>query len=351
VDHLAARLIEWFERTGRRLPWRAPFPRDPFRVLVSEVMLQQTQVSRVVEPYLLFLARFPTIASVAASAEDDVVRAFSGLGYYGRARRLHATARAIVEHGGWPQGRAELARLPGIGAYTSAAVAAFCFAGADPPVDGNIARLAGGSSALSRGAERFARRLHEEQRTPLVWEALMELGARVCTPTRPKCPTCPLAAGCAGRREGPEAYPRPRAQRPTEDTVWVAVWLERCDGRVLLRRVDKGEPLRGLWLPPFAVLGRGADPGAAARALATSACCAVPLRAAGRIGHGITHRRITVLPFVGTVLDGRVAEPSDGERWENPLDPLVPTPGLLSKLRVACTGAPAASPAPKLAEG
>ncbi|HLE60401.1 MAG TPA: A/G-specific adenine glycosylase, partial [Thermoanaerobaculaceae bacterium] len=131
---LAERLLGWFRAGRRDLPWRAPFPRDPYVVLVSEVMLQQTQVDRVVEAFRRFMKRFHSLEALAEAPEEDAVHAFSGLGYYRRARLLHASARAVVERGGWPRSARELARLPGFGPYTSAAVAAFAFAGDDPPV-------------------------------------------------------------------------------------------------------------------------------------------------------------------------------------------------------------------------
>ncbi|MCX6555414.1 MAG: A/G-specific adenine glycosylase, partial [Candidatus Aminicenantes bacterium] len=136
----ARKLGQWFTRHGRDLPWHRR--RGLYAIWVSEVMLQQTQVDRVVEAYRRFMERFPSLEVLAAAAEDDAVHAFSGLGYYRRARLLHASARAVVERGGWPQSARELARLPGFGPYTSAAVAAFAFAGGEPPVDGNVARVA-----------------------------------------------------------------------------------------------------------------------------------------------------------------------------------------------------------------
>ncbi|OFV82284.1 MAG: hypothetical protein A2Y78_04555 [Acidobacteria bacterium RBG_13_68_16] len=330
----------------RELPWRTGFPRDPYAVLVSEVMLQQTQVDRVVEAFRGFMNRFPSLEALAAAPEEDAVHAFSGLGYYRRARLLHASARAVVARGGWPRSARELAALPGFGPYTSAAVAAFAFAGGDPPVDGNVSRVTArlraldlpmGSSALLAAGRELAASLHTESPTPEVWEALMELGATVCTPASPRCDACPLAASCAALAAGtPLAYPGPRPTRSREQQRWVAVWLQQQDGRVLLRRVDDGPLLAGLWLPPFAVLSEGADPTSAAQALAHEAGFAGTLSPVPAVRHGITHRDIRVLPFVATLSGHRVAEAMPGWSWQHPVAPALPTSSLLGKLAAAC---------------
>ena len=141
AERSGQRLVEWFRRGRRELPWRGPFPRDPYSVLVSEVLAQQTQVQRAAAAYPEFLRRFPSVAALAAAEVDDVLHAFAGLGYYRRARLLHLAARAIVARGGWPATARELESLPGFGPYTAAAVAAMAFGGDEPPVDGNVARV------------------------------------------------------------------------------------------------------------------------------------------------------------------------------------------------------------------
>jgi A/G-specific adenine glycosylase len=346
-EKLAERLLGWFRGARRELPWRTGFPRDPYAVLVSEVMLQQTQVDRVAEVFPSFMRRFPSLEALAAAPEEDVVHAFSGLGYYRRARLLHAAARAVAARGGWPKSGRELRVLPGFGPYTSAAVAAFAFAGGDPPVDGNVARVTArlraldlpmGSSALLAAGRELAAGLHAATPTPEIWEALMELGATVCTPAAPRCGACPLADSCAALAAGtPLAYPGPRATRPRERQRWVAVWLQRQDGRVLLRRVDDGPLLAGLWLPPHAVLTDGADPTSAARALAAEAGFGGRLWPAPAVRHGITHRDIRVLPYVATIPDNSVAEAMPGWSWQHPTAPMLPTSSLLGKLAAACT--------------
>jgi A/G-specific adenine glycosylase len=338
-------LLAWFAAHRRDLPWRGEFPRDPYPVLVSEVMLQQTQVDRVVEGFRRFVERFPTLEALAAATSDEVVEAFSGMGYYGRARRLHLAAQAIVARGAWPHGVAGLAALPGVGTYTSAAVAAFAFAGADPPVDGNVCRVAArvlksplpaGSAALARVAAALARELHAAVPCPEVFEALMELGATVCSPRAPRCPACPLRARCRGHAEA-ERLPLARPARTPENLCWVALWLVRADGAVLLRQVPDGALLGGLWLPPLAAATRGAEARDAAAALARAIGFAGALVGAATVRHAITHHRIEVIAFGGTWPAERVAEAAAGATLRNPAAPGLPTSSLLGKLARACS--------------
>jgi A/G-specific adenine glycosylase len=346
------RLVAWFGRTQRDLPWRGPFPRDPYRVLVAETMAQQTQVARVAPAFARFLERFPDLARLAAAPVDDVLAAFSGLGYYRRARLLHQTAQAVAARGSWPRTVAGLRALPGLGAYTAAALGAFAFGGDEPPVDGNVARVAArrgalalplGGAALQRAGLDLGRALHRDAPEPTVFEALMELGATVCTPESPRCGECPLADGCAARQAGtPGRFPLPRPTRAREDHVWVALWLWRPDGAVLLRRVTDGPVLRGLWLPPYAPLRAGETLAAAATALARSHGHAGGLEARAPVRHGITHRRITVHPFAATVFAGRArdrAPPDEALGWYDARTPGVATSALLGKLFRACAGA------------
>jgi A/G-specific adenine glycosylase len=177
-------LLAWFSRNGRDLPWRRT--RDPYAILVSEVMLQQTQVSRVVPRYLGWLERWPTVESLAAASPAEVIRAWQGLGYNRRALNLHRAARVVAEHG-WP---GDLTALPGVGPYTAAAIACFAFGRPVLPVDVNVGRV------LERTGGRFG---------PEAAQALFDLGATVCLARVPRCPACPLAADCpsAGRRFEP----------------------------------------------------------------------------------------------------------------------------------------------------
>lgn len=212
-----ARLLAWFARAGRDLPWRRT--RDPYRVVVSEFMLQQTQVSRVAEFYPRFLARFPTLRHLARSSPRAVREAWEGLGYYARARNLHALARvAVRDHGGTlPDDPDALVRLPGVGPYTAGAVAAFAYEKPVPAVDTNVARVLGRVflGTRVRAGTKEAKRVWEiaarlvPRRGKAAWrfnQAVMELGALVCVARAPRCPDCPVRRACrTGRRGGPGA--------------------------------------------------------------------------------------------------------------------------------------------------
>jgi A/G-specific adenine glycosylase len=226
VQNLGRRLLAWYDRNRRDLPWRARpgESSDPYRVWVSEVMLQQTTVAATIPYYERFIARFPTVDALAAADLDKVLRLWAGLGYYARARNLHACARAVVDrHGGhFPRSPAALRDLPGIGAYTAAAVAAIAFDECTVPVDGNVERVVArlfaikdplpqGRAVIRRAAERLA----PGRRGGDFAQALMDLGATLCTPRFPACPRCPLRAACAAAAHGdPAAFPAKEAKRP-----------------------------------------------------------------------------------------------------------------------------------------
>jgi len=249
----AERLLAWYDRHRRRLPWRAlPDQKaDPYVVWLSEIMLQQTTTVTVGPYFAEFLARWPTVEALAAAPLDDVLRVWAGLGYYARARNLHACARAVVErHGGrFPDDEAGLRALPGIGAYTAAAVAAIAFDRPAAVMDGNIERVLTRLFAVETplpNAKPILRR-HAADLTPAARpgdyaQAMMDLGATLCTPRKPACTLCPLTAACAVRRAGnPEDYPAKRAKPERPLKRGVAFWAIRDDGAVLLRRrPDKG---------------------------------------------------------------------------------------------------------------
>jgi A/G-specific adenine glycosylase len=244
---LADRLLPWFSAARRDLPWRRE-PRDPYRVWISEVMLQQTRVEVVVPYYLRFLARFPTLRALAAAPLDDVLALWSGLGYYARARNLHRAAQACG--GELPGTAAGLRALPGFGPYTAAAVASLAFGEDAPLVDGNVARVLSRVFALHGDARakawKLAPTLLPPGRSGPFNEALMELGATICTPRSPDCARCPLTLECRGKAH-PERYParRPRLPRPLLE--WRALALRRKDGAVLLARRPEGALFGGLW--------------------------------------------------------------------------------------------------------
>lgn len=240
-------LLAWYDRHRRHLPWRAaPGTRqDPYRVFLSEIMLQQTTVVTVRPYYEAFLRRWPDVTALARAPLEEVLSAWAGLGYYARARNLHACARAVTEcHGGrFPEDEAELLALPGIGPYTAAAIAAIAFERRAAPVDGNwervLARLFAVEEALPKARAQF-RRLALTLLPPARYgdfaQALMDLGATLCTPRKPACALCPWERACAARAEGnPERYPlkAAKAARPTRQGV--AFLVIRADGAVLVR--------------------------------------------------------------------------------------------------------------------
>jgi len=267
---LADRVVQWQRVHGRHhLPWQRT--RDPYRVWLSEVMLQQTQVATVVGYYARFLARFPDVQALAAAPLDDVLALWSGLGYYGRARNLHRCAQAVVtEHGGrFPGDSITLATLPGIGRSTAAAIAAFCFGERVAILDGNVKRV------LSR-ALGFAGDLSSAAQERLLWsqaqallpareveaytQGLMDLGAEICAVRRPQCAACPLQPICVAQREGrPEAYPVKTRKLKRGRREHVLLWLMHRHQVWMTQRPETGV-WAGLWsLPEWADAGALAD--------------------------------------------------------------------------------------------
>ncbi|MFM9957642.1 MAG: A/G-specific adenine glycosylase [Phycisphaerales bacterium] len=298
-------LTRWFAGTRRDLPWRtAPGqPRDPYLVLVSETMLQQTQVSRVVEKFAAFMQRFPTVAALAAAEIDDVLALWSGLGYYRRARNLHAAARAVVERFGGEVPRAvdDLLSLPGVGRYTAGAIAAIAHRSPAPAVDGNIQRvilrLEGAALApTSKQAQSLvwhrAEQLVRTATDPAEWtEGLMELGATVCTPKSPRCAACPLESHCEARRRGLQHdIPAPKPRRPPRDVYHTVALCRDRAGRVLLEQRPPTGMWAGLWQPP--TIER--EKGWAAHAELKSAVGASTLRTLVHFDFQTTHRTVRV---------------------------------------------------------
>lgn len=250
----ATGLLAWYDRAGRTLPWRAKpgEPIDPYLVWLSEVMLQQTTVVVVAGYFERFVARWPTVEALAAAALDDVLAAWAGLGYYARARNLKACAEQVAaEYGGrFPGDVDSLRALPGIGPYTASAIAAIAFEQPVAAVDGNVERviarihaLQTPLPALKREIGPLAQALVPPARPGDFAQAMMDLGATVCTPRNPSCGRCPWQRCCRARACGLETdLPRRPARRPKPVRSGVAFWLERADGRVLLRR----RPARGL---------------------------------------------------------------------------------------------------------
>jgi len=251
-------LLRWFRRHQRDLPWRRS--RDPYPIWISEVMLQQTQVKTAVPYFESFLKAFPTVEALAAAPVDRVLAVWSGLGYYRRARQLHQAAREIVRRRGFPGTARELEELPGIGPYTAAAVASIAFDEAVLSLDGNVERVLSRYLALAEDPKRRRPRaallaagaaLLDPEHPGESNQALMELGATVCVPRRPRCGECPLKEGCRGHATGePERFPPPRRRRPSERIAWSVAVVER-QGRVLFfRRSEASDFLPGMWELP-----------------------------------------------------------------------------------------------------
>jgi A/G-specific adenine glycosylase len=244
----ATRLIQHYVDNSRELPWRSPPgapPADPYAVWLSEVMLQQTTVAAVVPRFERFLRRWPTIEALAAASDADVLSEWAGLGYYARARNLIACAREVAGRGGFPKSAAELRRLPGIGAYTAAAIAAIAFGERAAAIDTNVQRVTARLNGLERPGpaevERLVLRMMDTDRPGDVIQALMDLGSAICRPRQPRCGECPLSLDCYARASGePEAFPSPRQRKPRPHRYGIAWWIESEGSVWLVRRPAKG---------------------------------------------------------------------------------------------------------------
>jgi A/G-specific adenine glycosylase len=323
---IAPRLLAWFDVHGRHdLPWQ--LERTPYTVWVSEVMLQQTQVATVVPFYLRFVARFPTVEALAAAPLDDVLRLWSGLGYYARGRNLWNAARAIVAHhgGGVPETFDELLALPGIGRSTAGAILAQARGLRFPILDGNAKRvLARHHTVEGWPGERdvqdelwaLAERHTPRERVADYTQAIMDLGATLCTRARPACTVCPLVASCAACRTGAQAkHPAPRPKRERARRSVTVLVVEDPDGCVLLER----RPARGVWggLYSFPEL---ADGDTAAQWCARKLGAAVSdERDLATIEHGFTHFDLDLAPrWLRLAAAPRVVQDGDDFLWQRP---------------------------------
>ena len=251
--NLASQLLDWYRVHARALPWRArPGEQaDPYRVWLSEIMLQQTTVPAVKGYFLKFIEAWPAVESLAATPLDDVLKAWAGLGYYARARNLHACARVVAGQlgGRFPETVDELRKLPGIGPYTAGAIAAIAFGKPHAAVDGNVERVISRLYAIETPLPDSKPEIREraevlvpQQEAGDFAQAMMDLGATICTPKSPNCLICPWAEHCAARKLGIAAeLPRKRPKKAVPTRRGIAFWIERDDGAVLLRRrPDKG---------------------------------------------------------------------------------------------------------------
>lgn len=327
----ARSLLAWYDRERRELPWRR-LPggtADPYAVWLSEIMLQQTTVTAVIPYFEKFLSAWPTLESLAAAPRDKVLAAWAGLGYYSRARNLHACAQVLVEEWGgrFPETAKELETLPGIGAYTSAAIAAIAFGEAVPVVDGNVERVVTRQFALATPLPKVKGEVRErladlvpKSRPGDFAEAMMDLGATLCTPRSPACDRCPWMKTCLSFQAGdPERYPvrPPRKEKPTRRGLAFVVLRE--DGAVLLEQRPEKGLLAAMWQPPMGPW----EPVSARRAFAEKEALAhAPLpmewqRLSGLVTHTFTHfhLELTVLraaaPLGYNPERGRFVAPAD----------------------------------------
>ncbi len=315
-------LLGWFHQFQRDLPWRRT--KDPYRIWLSEIMLQQTRVTAVIPYYENFLQRFPDVRALAAAPQEEVLRLWSGLGYYGRARNLQKAAQQIVaKHGGqFPARLEDVFALPGIGNYTAAAILSIAFGEKHAVLDGNVARVLARLGAI-RGDLRESRQWQELQKTadrllesksPGDWnQAMMELGATLCTPKSPQCLLCPIAPFCAGRKLGvAESLPEKRKKRATVEVILAAAVFTDAKGQTLLRPPPKNTKEKAaadhvptlvskLWhFPTLSVTGEPAKNLIAflRRLMPRVQNRKWQLVPAGQVRHAVTYRAVTVLPFL-----------------------------------------------------
>jgi len=298
----ASRLSHWQKVHGRRdLPWQGT--RDAYRIWLSEIMLQQTQVTTVIPYYTRFLAAFPDVGALAAASEDRVLEHWSGLGYYRRAHHLHAAAKAVLaRHGGeFPRGVDAIAALPGIGRSTAAAIAVFAFGARAAILDGNVKRVLArhrgvegfpGAPAVERLLWRVAESLLASREIRAYTQGLMDLGATVCTRTAPRCDACPVANDCIARRnDRVRELPSPRPKKVLPQRAVRVLVLERA-GMILLEKRPAAGIWGGLWSFPEVEV----DADVAAHCRAQFSAAVAEGEALAPIEHGFTHFRLTIHP-------------------------------------------------------
>ena len=318
AETVAERLLAWYDCHARSLPWRAPPGKaspEPYRVWLSEVMLQQTTTAAVAPYFAKFLQRWPTVEALAAAEDADVMAAWAGLGYYARARNLLACARAVLARGGeFPSTEAGLRELPGLGSYTAAAVAAIAFGERATVVDANVERVIARLYAIdtplpqARPAIRAkAEALTPEHRPGDFAQAMMDLGATICTSRNPHCLLCPLAEGCQGRAAGPEQFPVKPARPAKPQRLGRAYWIAR-DGKVwLVRREGKGMlgGMRALPDDGWSARGDGAAPPPLTG----------PWQSLGQVRHSFTHFDLDLQLLLYSGEDWASLDSQPGEWW------------------------------------
>jgi A/G-specific adenine glycosylase len=342
---IAHALGAWFDGCARDLPWRRD--RAPYAVWLSEIMLQQTRVETVIPYFQRFLQRYPDVGALAAAEIDDVLHLWSGLGYYRRARQLHVTAKEVTERygGKFPEEADALRTLSGIGAYTAGAISSIAYGKRAPLVDGNVARVLARlegidepikSPATIKRLWATAARLLPGERPGHFNEAMMELGATVCTPREPRCDACPLERACVARASGREGeLPVVEAKRavPVVELVAAVVTDEEA-GTLLFARRREGGLFGGLWEPPMieAVAADAARAGLLALGLGFGR---TRLREVGRVTHVLTHRRMEITVLAGPRRAGLSVREALGAPYEKAawLDPARPGVGVSTLAR------------------
>ena len=314
-------LLDWYRTNKRDLPWRRT--KDPYRIWVAEIMLQQTRVDTVIPYYERFLKKFPGVRALARARVDDVLKAWENLGYYSRARHLHEAAEVVVRQFGGkiPAGMDDLRKLPGVGAYTAGAILSIAFGGRVAAIDGNVNRVIArlfaiedpvDGSEAKRRIRAIAQRLVPANEPGHYNQALMDLGSGICTPRRPACPACPLVAACRARRKGlQESIPvkRKAAAVPRREAA-VAVIRNDRDEILLVKRPGRGL-LGGLWRFPGGALEKGDTPAAPLRRSlrAELGLKTIPGKELLSVEHGYSHFNLTVHVFACTL---RGSNPDSG---------------------------------------
>lgn len=331
---LRRRLLAWYAKHARDLPWRKS--RDPYRVWISEIMLQQTQVATVRDYFTRFIRTFPDVHTLATAEEIDVLRLWEGLGYYRRARQLHAAAKQVVtlHAGNFPHDLVELQSLPGIGRYTAGAIASIAFDQRAPILEANTIRLfsrliafqgetAGGNATSAVGLRMlwaFAEEILPQKDVAKFNQALMELGSLVCTPTNPKCDECPLATLCAANARGLQHEIPAVKAKPQFIAVREAAIIIRKNGSVLMRQCGPAERWAGLWdFPRFELEATGplfAREEIANKVAAQTGIQCTPGALLKTLKHGVTRYRITLDCYEAAYISGRLKSPNSAAvRW------------------------------------
>lgn len=329
IAAVRARLLDWYDTNARDLPWRRTG--DPYRIWLSETMLQQTRVETVIPYYERWLEHLPTVADLAAADEEQVLKLWEGLGYYRRARNLHRAAREVMASGGrLPATAKDWQTLPGVGRYTAGAVASIAFGEPAPLVDGNVKRVLARFEGIDRSIDDrrveqrmwlLAEALVPEDRPGDFNQALMELGARVCVPKRPRCLACPLHRACRARRDGrQDELPVRKARKPVPEATWVAGLVEQ-GGRFLLAKRPATGLLAGLWELPSGT-ARDGEPHAEALTRIARDDLGLVVRVGvsrGAVDHAFTHLKVRIHLYACDVVRGTLrAHRHQATRWVPP---------------------------------